>query len=166
MKNKCRFDRTLRAFLDEEMPLGQRHTLHAHLTSCADCRTRLDALRAEKHLLRATLGAYPRIAASPDFDAGVWQKLAEREPQKLPFIESIDALFARPVLKLFASASGGFVFGLLLVTPYLFAKRTESAATSTSGARAASSLTSGFYARNEANLWLDFAPPLEPRHNS
>jgi len=164
---KCRqTERALPALIDNEIAAPWRRAIEVHLQNCASCRARCAEIRASHNVLRSAINAYPRIAASPDFDARVWQKIAAREAQTLPLWLRIDAIFARPLPKLAASATGGIVFGFLLVAPLLLANR---GASSNDGAGVAA-LARGeispevFYTRHDAHLWLDFAlSPGAPR---
>jgi hypothetical protein len=58
---------------------------------------------------------YPQIAASPDFNRRVLERVfAERQPSRFDaFCDRLDEIFARPVLKLLGAATMGAVVALI-----------------------------------------------------
>ncbi len=68
------------AYLDRELPLGERRRLDLHLQSCSECRRRLDGLRGTV----GRLAALPRSAPPPALAERVrWGVIGERlEPER------------------------------------------------------------------------------------
>ncbi len=73
----CRgYRENMSAFLDEELASSDRRALESHLAGCLECS---DAL-ARQLRLSGALAALPQVAASPQFEARFWARLArERE---------------------------------------------------------------------------------------
>src|SRR2546428_5978460 len=71
---------TLHAYLDGELPSGERTALEAHLADCATCRANLTEERALRERATALLGsALPAERPAPPLEQ------LRREPQRSPW---------------------------------------------------------------------------------
>lgn len=52
MRRRCRFERYLTAYADNELAGRLRSKVEAHLAECSDCATELDSIRASDRILR------------------------------------------------------------------------------------------------------------------
>src|SRR5512145_1349288 len=64
-------------YLDGRLSAAERQALGAHLSVCAECRERVDELRA----VMSTLGEWTLEPPSPAFDAALRARLAEEAEQ-------------------------------------------------------------------------------------
>ena len=105
----------LEPYADHETSEVQSAALARHLAACSACDRQYSALLE----VRAALDAYPRIAASPDFDARVLDAVLLRAAQPETFFDRLDLFFARPLYKLLGSTMLGFFLALLTVAAVL-----------------------------------------------
>jgi anti-sigma factor RsiW len=161
----------LSTHIDGALNESQQKQLDAHLTSCEACRTELRKLRRHQENLTHVLRQIPRITPSPDFDLRVLASL-ELQQQKqsalLDFCDKLDAIFARPILRLFASSAFGLVGGLILVSA-LIPRGTMGAAQNieTTSPQIAMSPPSQSFARMAQIYGRDFSlEEFEPEQNS
>ena len=113
MTTRCPSPLVRSTYADGELPAADAAALEAHLESCAACRARIGALRAERAALRALLAAaepvevaVPRLErplgargltllglgalAAGVFAASVWNALAEAVPSELHWLSPLD----------------------------------------------------------------------------
>jgi hypothetical protein len=105
----------LESYADGEVTEAQAAVLSAHLAACPACRTEYSTLLS----IRNTLGTYPRIEASPDFDIRVLDAVLSRAAQPETFFDRLDLFFARPLYKLLGSTALGLFLALLTVAAVL-----------------------------------------------
>jgi anti-sigma factor RsiW len=126
--------------------------VEAHLAACSSCQVERDTLR----MVRSALDGYPRLKASPDFDVRVLEAVMARTAKSHSFLDRLDALFARPLYKLLASASLGVAIALLTVSVMVLPHAHRSKTSAPSGVVAAQSPTSFIRSREQvANLFYD-----------
>jgi anti-sigma factor RsiW len=113
MTTRCPSPLTRSMYADGELPAADAAALEAHLESCAACRARVGALRAERAALRTLLAAAePVDVAVPRFErplgargiallalgalgaglfaASAWKALAEAVPSELHWLSPLD----------------------------------------------------------------------------
>jgi hypothetical protein len=113
MTTRCPSPLKRSMYADGELPAADASALEAHLDSCAACRSRIGALRAERAALRALLAdaepadlAVPRFErplgarglallglgalAAGTFAASVWNALADAVPSELHWLSPLD----------------------------------------------------------------------------
>lgn len=102
----------LERYVSGETQRTEAQAVEAHLAACSSCQAEHDTLR----MVRSALDDYPRIKASPDFDLRVLEAVMARTAKSHSLLDRLDALFARPLYKLLASALLGVVIAWLPVS--------------------------------------------------
>ncbi len=77
-ENSCQDRALLSALLDGELSAEQAAAVHRHMTTCAACRQRYEALKQTDALIHGMAAHEP----AADFDRTFWRKVAELEDRK------------------------------------------------------------------------------------
>ncbi|HVO33606.1 MAG TPA: zf-HC2 domain-containing protein [Elusimicrobiota bacterium] len=77
MKSPSHVIAELSEYLDHRLSKDEGARVEKHLKSCEDCRTRLQDLRLQRELLRAS----PDLAPPESFYRGVWKRVETTEPR-------------------------------------------------------------------------------------
>ncbi len=105
----------LARYCDGETEPKQAGALEQHLARCPTCRAEYDELRSALPTVRQAAQRYPRLHASPDFDRRVLDAVLQRTAQPESLLDRLDAVFARPLLKLLGTSALGIICGLVTV---------------------------------------------------